>query len=52
MGLHLSEAHELRSNPLRPLQNPTSATVNAVLPGSVLSLLLRPQNVVWVVTIQ
>ena len=39
---------KLRSNPLRPLQNPTPATVNAVLPGFILSLLLRPQNVVWV----
>ena len=38
----ISAKHVAEEQP--PLQNPTSATVNAVLPGSVLNLLLRPQN--------
>ena len=50
MCAHLSEEVKLQNQP--PLQNPTSATVNGVLSGSDLSLLFRPQNVVWVVTIQ
>ena len=45
-------AKDMKLQNQTPLQIPTPATVNAVLPCSVLSLLLRPQNVVWVVTIQ